>query len=102
MQTRVPKRRIGLLFDPLTTDIFSLAHEVPLFLAHPHPTFGVALKILACLWRHGKPAIPNVLTGRRSMGYPHRGPPNGPTWTMSLRLRLRASAGQSQDRQREN
>src|SRR5690349_7122335 len=102
MQTGVAKRRIGLLFDPLTTDIFSLAHDVPLFLAHPHPTFGVAVKILACLWRHGEPAIPNVLTCRWSMRYAHRWSPNRPTWAMSLRLRLRASAGQSQNRQREN
>jgi hypothetical protein len=61
VEAGVPNRRFSLPLDGLTSEILSLAHDVPLLGAHPHPALGIALEILPGFWGKCLPPLAYAL-----------------------------------------
>src|SRR5262249_37507777 len=91
VEAGVSKRRFGLTLNHLTSLILSLTQDVPLLRTHPHPTLGVALKILPGFWGHREPPLSYALALRPCIRHDWRSA-NWSDRTMRLWLRLRSCA----------
>jgi hypothetical protein len=61
LKTRVANCRVCVARHNLPSHILALTHYVALLRSHLHPKLGVALEILAGIWRHCEPSIPYAL-----------------------------------------
>src|SRR5205823_4507498 len=87
--------------DSLSSQVFSLPHDLALLWAHSHPTLGISLENLSIRWRERGPPLMHALHRRM----PGRSNPRAwacPSPISPLRLRLCQSAGRGEDRQRND
>src|ERR1043166_6651108 len=97
-QTGIAERGIHFAADSRSINFLTFAHDHSLFGTHLHPAFGVSLKHLSILRRHGHETVPRIvkgwtgaLTGRRAG--PHLHP------LLPVRLRIRRCSHTKQNRE---